>query len=678
MSLESAMDEERREVMALLEGRASAPRPHRAASPHVARAQSPAAAASPVRSMLDIGGPPSARHASVAGQGAGITAPTSYGSMLDPLPPSSSNSSVRNSSLPRGPMSPPLSARGLGSPTVNPESVYQFEMMPTIEAHSMPKRVTQGGKKKQQQQQQQQQRAMSSVYGDVPPKKGPARDRDRHSSLSGFLGKQKSASPGPGRSQSPGGRMLNTNSMNLMSTPGKYVTDSGKVVDMNSAYRRLSDGALLRSGGALSTLPSRKGSDPAKGESLAPGGGVRLATDDYGDDEAVESSDNDSDGSSEGNEWSSNKRRGRLRTRQDEKNGKHRDSEKTAKSLLAAAEDERKEVSSAYKVRSLLEPTITVTAADGEKMTSKKTGVHPHTNFDQDGSGLSTPFSSDAEADDLNELKTAQALSMNISPIHSSPEAHRCVRQIVRGKWQTFLDDADNGLRRQRVYLVATDISEEAAYALEWTIGTVLRDGDTLLAVYAVDEETGLGGTDGPADAGAGAGAGTGATSQQESAALMRTLSNHQGIADRNLAPSPLHNHVSAAEGDVNAMGKEEKARYQAAVEVSDRCVKLLRKTRLQVRVVVEVFHCKSPKHMLTEVIDFLEPTLVILGSRGRSALKGVLLGSFSNYLVTKSSVPVMVARKRLRKHSKYKRKNLRLSNVLTNPSGKLANAKVD
>ena len=38
---------------------------------------------------------------------------------------------------------------------------------------------------------------------------------------------------------------------------------------------------------------------------------------------------------------------------------------------------------------------------------------------------------------------------------------------------------------------------------------------------------------------------------------------------------------------------------------------------------------------------------MTILGSRGRSALKGVLLGSFSNYIVTKSSVPVMVARRR-------------------------------
>lgn len=56
-----------------------------------------------------------------------------------------------------------------------------------------------------------------------------------------------------------------------------------------------------------------------------------------------------------------------------------------------------------------------------------------------------------------------------------------------------------------------------------------------------------------------------------------------------------------------------------------------------------------------------------------------VILGSFSNYLVTKSSVPVMVARKRLRKQSKYKRTPVRLVNNLSNPAAKsLANAKID
>lgn len=259
-----------------------------------------------------------------------------------------------------------------------------------------------------------------------------------------------------------------------------------------------------------------------------------------------------------------------------------------------------KDVSAIYKVRSLLEPSVTVTGPDGstmagEKMTSKKTGVHPHTSFDQGGSGLSTPYNSDTEAD-ISEIKSAQQLAMNISPIHSSPEAHRCVRQIIRGNFGKFLDDAEKGLRRQRVYLVATDLSEEAAYALEWTIGTVLRDGDTLLAVYAVDEETGVGGTDTPGA--------VAITAQQESDSLMKTLSNRQGLSAEGPGPSPLSNNVSASDVDVNTMGKAEKERYQATVEVSDRCVKLLRKTRLQVRVVVEVFHCKSPKHMITEVVS--------------------------------------------------------------------------
>jgi hypothetical protein len=232
-------------------------------------------------------------------------------------------------------------------------------------------------------------------------------------------------------------------------------------------------------------------------------------------------------------------------------------------------------------------------------MTGKKSGVHPHTNFDQGGSGISTPMSSDTEAD-LSEIKTAQQMSMIISPIDSSPEAHRCVRQIVRGNWPKFQEDAENGLRRQRVYLVATDVSEEAAYALEWTIGTVLRDGDTLLAVYAVDEETGTGtGTE------AGVAIGQGATAQQEMASLSKTLSSRQQIPEGlSPGPSPLHISTSLSEPNFQNMEKAEKERYQAAVEVSDRCVKLLRKTRLQVRVVVEVFHCKSPKHMLTEVVS--------------------------------------------------------------------------
>src|SRR3954462_10391892 len=93
---------------------------------------------------------------------------------------------------------------------------------------------------------------------------------------------------------------------------------------------------------------------------------------------------------------------------------------------------------------------------------------------------------------------------------------------------------------------------------------------------------------------------------------------------------------------------------------------------------------CGTPPRAYSNItqIDYLQSTLVVLGSRGRSALKGVLLGSFSNYLVTKSSVPVMVARKKLKKHTKTTSVKVRLANNLQQPNElsnrRLSLAKID
>ncbi|WVO17257.1 hypothetical protein L204_104949 [Cryptococcus depauperatus] len=74
----------------------------------------------------------------------------------------------------------------------------------------------------------------------------------------------------------------------------------------------------------------------------------------------------------------------------------------------------------------------------------------------------------------------------------------------------------------------------------------------------------------------------------------------------------------------------------------------LLQRTRLQITVTCQFVHAKNARHMLLDLIDFLEPTMAIVGSRGLGKLQGILLGSTSHYLVQKSSVPVMVARRRL------------------------------
>jgi len=438
----------------------------------------------------------------------------------------------------------------------------------------------------------------------------------------------------------------------------------------------------------LAALGSRKGSDGSRGESLAPDGGVRLTKDYSLEDEDAVNSDSDSD--SDSSDFTPEDKRGRGRTR--DSSSPTDPDRRQPKSLLAAAEDERQDVvaTQGYKYKSLLDPVTTGIDIDGKPTHAKRTGVHPNTNFDvADPSELPSPNDSGDE-EVMDDIAKAQSLSLRVSKISSDASKYRAIRTILRGDYNKIEEDAKLGLRRQRLYLVATDLSEEAAYALEWTIGTVLRDGDTLFAVYAMDiGEVGGDSSDAHSTSSssnveglAPSSAGDGTRLMSDTYKMVRVLSNtvestipvEASVLDPSRAngsehsqsrPSSKMRFGSFASPDVRGMGRAERERHKAVDMITDRCVHLLRKTKLQIRVIIDVVHCKSPKHIITEVIDYLTPTLVILGSRGRSSVKNVLLGSFSNYLVTKSSVPVMVARKKLKKNKSFKRSNIRLSNVL-------------
>lgn len=373
MSLETALDDERREVMNILEGRPSQPRAfaHRSSSPlaHNGRTRSPAP---PVRSMLDIAGPASPKPAPGASPTPGSTS-QAVRSMLDPSGPGparTTQSIITSSSAAPPSVSVPHRVRADTTEfrpraTHDREAVdlntdYQFSMLPTIQNQALPKRVTQGGRKSN----------MSSMASIMQGQElGPlprGRDRGRHNSTAGIGASSKSPSSRLlQRSESPG-------TGTLMQTPGKFITDSGKVIDMNNAYRRLSDAALLKSGGELSTLPSTTSSRIrlASGETLSPTGEVRLQKDYYpheGDEEdAVETSDDElQTGSSADEAWGQGGRRGRNRGRrrkgveEGDSNGDNSDGDlgsigegsvgmgraagpKKVKSLLAAAEEERK------------------------------------------------------------------------------------------------------------------------------------------------------------------------------------------------------------------------------------------------------------------------------------------------------------------------------------------------
>ncbi|KAI8965331.1 hypothetical protein F5Y11DRAFT_354932 [Daldinia sp. FL1419] len=693
MSLEAALEEERREVESLMSSMQQPRKPpsvgHRSPSPftsprspvrsmldigevsrNATRSPPPQG---PVRSMLDVGGPPVQARSMLDVGGSASKGPASAHTsptlsfktpILDNAGRSRSMSdAASNPVIDLGPRSPPLPSPRNNDPT----SAYRFhDILPTNVGQAMPLKRGQNTMR-------------SSSIGEAL--RGPDLSNlvlpGEHGRFSRKTNKSKSPSNRFNmRSNSPFGNPSGRNhTQDIMMT-------NGQVLDTNNAYRKLSDANLLYGGSNLASLARKKQDSEGHGriekDNLSPYGELLP---DESDDDVGNSSDEEM-------------HRGRKLTPRAESQDSNEDGN-TAKSLLAAIEDERKHVNATQpQYRSLFdEPEITVTGPAGEKGKLGKSGkpvVQPSTSFDQEPlSGTQTPFDPDLDAD-VDAIKAAQSLQLSSTPILSTPEVHRSLRILYRGEFNRIQREAEEEHRRLRKYLVATDLSDESTHALEWAVGTVLRDGDTLIAMYCMDEEA-----SGSVDAGNMVPDEPKAMKEQAMAisAISKGM-NRQSYRTSSPGPfriqgSSMSPHIRAIDGSSSnnpspapsSRGKSrlQEERDRAVQDITERVSKLLRKTQLQVRVIVEVIHCKNPKHLITEVIDILNPTLVILGSRGRSALKGTLLGSFSNYLVTKSSVPVMVARKRLRKKSKYQPPPVKQVNNLANPSARsLEMARVD
>lgn len=158
--------------------------------------------------------------------------------------------------------------------------------------------------------------------------------------------------------------------------------------------------------------------------------------------------------------------------------------------------------------------------------------------------------------------------------------------------------------RRRRMYIVASDLSEESRYAVEWGIGTVIRDGDHLLIVTVVENE--------------------------------------------NKVDPPIPNPADRA-----TRLRSQQERQGLAYILVRQATALLQRTHLNVTVSCQAWHSKNSRHMLLDIVDYNEPTMLIVGSRGLGQIKGILLGSTSHYLIQRCSVPVMVARRRLKRPPK-------------------------
>ncbi|CAO3596345.1 unnamed protein product [Absidia cylindrospora] len=156
--------------------------------------------------------------------------------------------------------------------------------------------------------------------------------------------------------------------------------------------------------------------------------------------------------------------------------------------------------------------------------------------------------------------------------------------------------------KKSRKYLMACDFSEESSYAMEWAMGTLLRSGDVIhiVSVIGLDE-------------------------------------------------------------DLDDLDEEEKYRLWQELDRNSKSliskVKSILGQLLLYNIKINIYSIAGQtRESIINLVRTLPLTMVVCGSRGRSALKGMFMGGVSTYLVQKSPVPVSVVRPQ-KKKKKYTKK---------------------
>ena len=254
------------------------------------------------------------------------------------------------------------------------------------------------------------------------------------------------------------------------------------------------------------------------------------------------------------------------------------------------------------------------------------------------------PYTRDQEEKIDSELASVLNSKTKVSDIDSDVLNQRAIRTITRGNFFETL--ISKSIKHPKSFVLCMDFSTESRYALEWCIGTVLVDSSVLYILNVIEDDE-------------------------------YSSMNLNGInpvtSNSSLNGSSSSNLHSTQSNSSKSYASNERTRVKNVNEITNQVQELLKLTKLQVHVVIESCHHPIPRHFIVGVIRHMSPTLVIVGSKGSSAIKGVLMGSLSNYLVRKSSVPVMVVRNRLKKASK----KTHFTNNVTSLRG-LADAKID
>lgn len=325
----------------------------------------------------------------------------------------------------------------------------------------------------------------------------------------------------------------------------------------------------------------------------------RITKDDLGEEEALAESSDEDAGSNSSDE---DETRGRSERRIHPEGGGIESTKSPDSNGSAFPEAVKKTVPTTQSVKSLLEPSISITGPAGESVSETKGDKQPAPAPASIGSA-----DDDDEDEEMAAIRKAKTLALNVSPLDSTV-ADRHVRIILRGNWAGFNQEAEAGGRAPRLYLVCSDLSVEASYALEWVVGTMMRDGDTLLSIYAIEDESAGKASEAEKEVLTAEGNKAGKDASEVMATLTRQTTQGGGTS---VGLNSWSKYIPATEvesltGSVDARkaSKKEMERLKAVEDLTQGFIKLVRKTTLQVRCMIEVIHCKSPKHLILGAVS--------------------------------------------------------------------------
>ncbi|KAI9029642.1 hypothetical protein CLU79DRAFT_735164 [Phycomyces nitens] len=202
--------------------------------------------------------------------------------------------------------------------------------------------------------------------------------------------------------------------------------------------------------------------------------------------------------------------------------------------------------------------------------------------------------------------------------VKKSVKSDRIITSMVYGAGKNGVLAPDiKPKRKRRTYLAACDFSDHGYYALEWVMGTMMRDGDELHIATVVNRE------DNPEAVKA---AGFTLAKELQNASLLVTNKAKDMMSQMLLYDIKLTTHAISG-------------------RVKDVLGALIRERQL---------------------------SMVICGSRGRGVAKNLLMGSISTFLVHKSPVPVSVVRPQI-KTKKIRKLSIALPLSDSVQTGKLA-----